>query len=118
MDLSFLQAEHITDRTGEELEAFRAILHTIENSGPNDTAGVLRDNLKPVWNASKSERGTLLEILGCCEILEPGSHDRKQPGRHDWDFVTFWRGEDKYNKDKVKHHFESFGFYRKLGLQV
>ncbi len=46
---------------------------------------------------SKNERHTIMEILGCSEILEPKSYDRPTTGRHDWVFVEYWRGEDKFN---------------------
>jgi hypothetical protein len=109
IDLTILQDEVITEPTKPDIELFKNILRTIDKSNPTDTASVLRENLKQVWTVSKDERGTLLEILGCCGILETLNHDRKEPHKHDWNFVTSWRGEDKYNKQKVKRYFGKYG---------
>ena len=57
---------------------------------------------------SKNERHTIMEILGCCKILEPKSYDRPTTGRHDWAFVEYWRGEDKFNKNIVDEYFGKY----------
>lgn len=108
LDLKILQTEIITEPTIIDIEIFKSILQTIDNSSPTDTAIMLREKIKEVWNVSKSERGTLLEILGCCGILETLNYDRKEPSKHDWAFVTLWRGEDKYDKQNVKKYFGEY----------
>ena len=108
IDLKILQTEIISEPTIDDINIFNSILLAIENSKPTDTASMLRDNLKNTWNVSKDERGVLLEILGCCGILETLDYDRKEPHRHDWKFVTFWRGQDKYNKQKVIEYFGEY----------
>ena len=50
-----------------------------------------------------------MEILGCAGILKPLRFDRKEPGKHDWTFVLYWRGEDKYDKQNVKKYFAEYG---------
>lgn len=107
LDLKILETETIPESTEEDIEIFRKILKTIANSAPKDTASMLREKIKDVWDVSKNERGTLLEVLGCCGILETLDYDRKEPSKHDWNFMTYWRGEDKYNVEKVKYYFKN-----------
>lgn len=108
IDLKILQTEIVTEPQKEDIEIFKKILLVIENSSPSDTASMLRENLKNVWNVSKNERSGLLEVLGCCGILETLNYDRKEPHTHDWNFATFWRGEDKYNKQKLMKYFQEY----------
>lgn len=108
IDLKILQTEIVSQPTIKDIDIFKDILQTIYSSNPVDTASVLREKIKSAWDVSKSERSTLLEILGCCGILETLNFDRKEPSKHDWNFVTYWRGEDKYNTKKVKFYFEDY----------
>lgn len=108
LDLKILKDEIVAEPTNEDIDIFKNILNAIDKSESTDTASMLREKIKAVWNVSKNERGTLLEILGCCGILETLNYDRKEPGRHDWNFVTYWRGEDKYNKQKVEEYFGEY----------
>ena len=108
IDLKILQTEIISEPTKIDIEIFKNILQTINNSSPTETASMLREKIKDVWNVSKNERGTLLEILGCCGILETLNYDRKEPSKHDWTFVTLWRGEDKYNEKQVEKYFGEY----------
>jgi hypothetical protein len=73
----------------------------------------LRDNLRSVFNASKDERHTLMEILGSADIIRPLRRDRKEPGKHDWNFVLQWRGEDGYDKNNVRFYFGQYGIGQK-----
>ena len=50
-----------------------------------------------------------MEILGSAGIIKPLKYDRKEPGKHDWAFVTFWRGEDGYDQQAVKFYFGEYG---------
>ena len=49
-----------------------------------------------------------MEILGCADIIKPLSLDRKEPGKHDWTFVLYRRGEDKYDKGNVNYYFGDY----------
>ncbi len=105
LDLKLLNNEKVTPPTKEDIEIFKKILDCISKSEPSDYPGKLRDRLKDVIKESKYHRHTLMEILGCCEILQPQSLDRPTTGRHDWVFVEYWRGKDKYSKENVKSIF-------------
>lgn len=102
LDLKILNTEEVTEPTAEDIEIFLNILDCIARSAPSDYPSKLRDRLKEVIKASKDERHTLMEILACCEILQPKSFDRPTTGRHDWTFVEYWRGADTYNKQNVE----------------
>ena len=64
----------------------------------------MRDKLKEIsqFKANKDERAVLIEILACLGVLKPGSYDRAERSKHDWTFVTFWRGEDGYDEEAIK----------------
>lgn len=109
LDLSLLAQENVHNPTERDIERFKSILNVIHNSEVGETPSKLRDRLKDVFKVSKEERHVLMEILGCADILKPLSFDRKEPGKHDWTFVLHWRGEDKYDKQKVKQYFEDYG---------
>jgi hypothetical protein len=107
-DLQQLQIEDIPEPTTEDIQIFKDILDTIENSNPNDYPGILEKNLATCLKSTKDERKVLIEILACIEILKPQSYDRPSKGKHDWAFVEYWRGEDKYNKDALELYFGKF----------
>ncbi|SDH82090.1 hypothetical protein SAMN05421818_11715 [Myroides phaeus] len=107
-DLQQLQAADIPEPTIEDIEIFKNILTVIENSQPNDYPSALEKNLASVVKSTKDERQILIEILACIDILKPASYDRPVKGKHDWTFVTYWRGEDKYNKDALKQYFGKY----------
>lgn len=109
LDLIILQKENIPKPTTEDIQIMKNILKTIESSITGETPSILRDRLSEVIKASKNERHMLMEILGCAEILQPLDFNRKEPGKHDWTFVLFWRGEDKYNKENCKKYFGEYG---------
>ncbi|UOE39172.1 hypothetical protein [Chryseobacterium oryzae] len=109
LDLTLLQKEIIPQPTEIDIQIFQNILDTINTSKIGETPSILRDRLSEVIKSSKNERHMLMEILGCADILQPLRFDRKEPGKHDWTFVLFWRGEDKYNKENVKKYFKEYG---------
>ncbi|MBL7711531.1 MAG: hypothetical protein JNL13_03665 [Chitinophagaceae bacterium] len=109
LDLQILEKEIVTRPTKETIQSFKSILETIENSEIGEPPGKLRDRLKEVVKASKSELSTLMEILACAHILKPLRFDRKVPGKHDWTFVLHWRGEDKYDKQTIRNYFGQYG---------
>lgn len=109
LDLTLLEKESIPEPTQNDLRIFSDILNSINESPAEETAAKLRDRLKKVFKASKDQRHVLLEILGCSEILKPLSFERLEPSKHDWEFVLFWRGEDKYNSDAVNYFFGNYG---------
>lgn len=109
LDLSLLEKENIPAPTKDDIEIFRNILKVIDNSDQGETPSKLRDRLTEAFIGSKNDRHILIEILGCADILKPLRFDRKEPGKHDWTFVLHWRGEDKYDRQKVKEYFGEYG---------
>ncbi|WP_216689587.1 PIN domain-containing protein [Hymenobacter siberiensis] len=105
-DLNLFSQLEIDIPIEEDLIIFGKILRTVEQSADGDYPSKLRDRLKDVYKSSKDERSSLLEILACCKILNPTSYDRPTTGRHDWDFVEYWRGEDKYDSKAVYFYFK------------
>lgn len=108
LDLSLLEKEIIPTPTKDDIEIFRNILRVIDNSAHGETPSKLRDRLTEAFKGSKNERHVLMEILACADILKPLRFDRKEPGKHDWAFVLHWRGEDKYDREKVKAYFGEY----------
>jgi len=109
LDLELLRNEKVTCPTNDDISIFQGILNTIYGSAPGDTPGKLRDNLKSLLKFSKDETHMLMEILGSAEIIRPLRFDRKEPGKHDWTFITLWRGEDGYDRQKVNFYFGNYG---------
>ena len=109
LDLTLLLKDEITEPKKDDILIFKNILKTIDNSAIGETPSILRDRLSESIKASKNERHSLMEILGCAEILEPLDFNRKEPGKHDWTFPLYWRGEDKYNKTNVERYFSEYG---------
>jgi len=108
IDLRILDQENITEPTNNDIAIFNKILEIIESSQLNDFPGKLRQRLSDGINTTKNETTALMEILACIEVLKPGSYDRHTTERHDWNYVEFWRGEDKYNKGMVKRYFGKY----------
>lgn len=109
LDLTLLNNENVTQPTNQDIQTMQLILDVIRNSEIGETPSKLRDRLKDVFKVSKEERHVIMEILGCADIIKPLSHDRKEPGKHDWTFVLHWRGEDKYDKESVRKYFGEYG---------
>ena len=109
-DLEQFAKEQITEPTKEDIEIFKSILETINSCKQGDFPNVLRDKIKDVPNlkSSKDERSIILEILACIDVLKPASHDRPTSSKHDWTYVEFWRGEDKFNKEAVDKYFGKY----------
>lgn len=105
LDLKLFDQEEVAKPTEEDIYIFKGILNCIDQSPPGEYPSKLRERLRGVIGISKDQRGVLMEILACCEILKPQSFDRPTTGRHDWQFVEFWRGEDKYDKELVREYF-------------
>ena len=109
LDLRLLEKENIPTPTKNDIETFKNILNVISSSEFGETPSKLRDRLTEAYKGSKNERHVLMEIIGCADILKPLRYDRKEPGKHDWTFVLHWRGEDKYDKQKVREYFGEYG---------
>ncbi len=107
-DLQQLQRTTIPEPTADDIFIFKSILKVIADSQPDDYPSALEKNLAAVVKSTKAERQVLMEILACIEILKPGSYDRPVRGKHDWMFVEYWRGEDKYNKEVVSNCFGKY----------
>jgi len=109
LDLTLLNNDNVTKPTEQDIQIMQSILNTILNSENEETPSKLRDRLKDVLKSPKEERQVIMEILGSADIIKPSRYDRKEPGKHDWTFVLHWRGEDKYDKDKVNKYFGKYG---------
>ncbi|MBB2950771.1 hypothetical protein [Sphingobacterium sp. JUb56] len=107
-DLQQLQIAEIPEPSTEDVEIFKNILSIIKNSQPNDYPSALEKNLSTVLKSTKDERKILIEILACINILKPTSYDRPSRGKHDWTFVEYWRGEDKYNEEALNTYFGKY----------
>jgi hypothetical protein len=107
-DLKIFNTETISEPTDEDINIFKKILETIENSQNNDYPSTLEKRLSECVQSSKNERKVLIEIMACIEILKPSSYDRQIRGKNDWTYVEYWRGEDKYNENAVKKYFGKY----------
>lgn len=109
-DLEQFEKEQITEPTKDDIEIFKGILDIVNDSKQGDFPSILRERIKDVPNfkSSKNERNVILEILACIDILKPNSYDRPRRSKHDWIYVEFWRGEDKYNKKAVDKYFGNY----------
>lgn len=108
LDLRCFSEEDIPEPTTEDKKIFKDILEVISTSQPQDAPGVLEKRLKDVIKGNKAERQILIEILACIGLLEAKSYDRPIRGKNDWVYVTYWRGEDKYNKDVLDEYFSMY----------
>jgi hypothetical protein len=108
VDLKIFEKEEISKPTKEDIDIFNSILNSIDDLNNGEYPGKLRDNLKDIVKGNKYERMNILEILGCCEILNPKSYDRATTGRHDWEFMEYWRGGDGFDNDIIKEYFGNY----------
>lgn len=109
-DLEQFKKERIPEPTRTDISIFKKILRAIDSCEPWDYPSELRDKLLhiPKFKSNKVERNGILEILACINILRAKSHMRAEKGKHEWTFVTFWRGEDGYNKKAVEKYFGKY----------
>lgn len=109
-DLEQFKKEYIPEPTETDISIFKSILNTINSCNPGDYPSALRDRLKEIsqFKANKDERSVIIEILACLGVLNPKSYVRPEKGKHDWNYATFWRGEDGYDKDAVKIYFGKY----------
>lgn len=109
-DLEQFRKEQIPEPAKLDLEILKSILNTIRSCNPGDYPGTLRDKLKDIPNlkSNKNERGTIVEILACIEVLKPMSYKRPIRGKIDWDYATYWRGEDGYNEEMVEKYWGKY----------
>ena len=89
---------------------FNEILKAVDSCNPNDYPSALRDKIAeiPLLKANKAERDVIIEILACIGVLAPKSYDRRESGKHDWTYATYWRGEDGYDKALVDKYFRKY----------
>ncbi len=109
-DLEQFAKEEIPEPVEEDIVIFRGILQAVKSCEPGDYPSVLRDKLAEVegLKANKAERSVLLEILACLGVLAPKAYNRPEAGKHDWDYVAQWRGEDGYDEDVVEKYFGKY----------
>lgn len=109
-DLQQFEQETIPEPTPRDIDIFHKILGAIDSCDASDTPRALSNKLAMIkeLKSNKAERDTLVEILACIGILKPKSLDRNEPGRHDWVYSTYWRGEDGYDKEFVKKQFGNY----------
>lgn len=104
-DLQQLRLADIPQPSADDVSILNAILATIAESKPDDYPSMLEKNLATVIKSTKDERKVLIEILACIGVLQPRSYERPSRGKHDWTYVTYWWGEDKFNPDAVSQYF-------------
>lgn len=109
-DLNQFRKEQIAEPTETDIVIFKDILNAINSCKAGDFPSVLRDKLKdiPEFKSNKDERAVIIEILACIGILNPMSYDRPTSGKHDWNFVQYWRGEDGYDTKAVEKYFGKY----------
>ena len=109
-DLEQFVKEEIPDPTKEDVEILKDILSAVDSCNPTDYPGALRDKLSEITKlkANKAERAVIIEILACIGVLQPKSFDRKESGKHDWNYATYWRGEDGYDRTLVEQYFGKY----------
>jgi hypothetical protein len=109
-DLEQFQKEEVPEPTEEDITLFRAILRVAETSELGDYPSALRKRLAdvPGLRTTKNEIDRLMEILACIGVLKPASYERPSRGKHDWTYMEFWRGEDKYDKTAVEQYFGEY----------
>ncbi len=109
-DLEQFRKEQIPEPTQADIDIFKNILQAVDSCSPGDYPSVLRDKLGdiPNFKSNKAERSVILEVLACIGVLKPMSYQRPTAGKHDWRFVTYWRGEDGYDRETVKKYFGTY----------
>lgn len=93
-----------------DIEILKSILSTIHSCDPGDYPDTLRDKLKEIPNlkSNKDESSIIIEILACIEVLKPMSYDRLIRGKIDWNYATYWRGEDGYNAEMLERYWRKY----------
>ncbi len=109
-DLEQFMKEEVPEPTKEDVEIFKGILKAVEACEPTDYPSALRTRLEKISDlkANKAERDVIIEILACIGVLTPKSYDRPEAGKHDWTYITQWRGEDGYDKEVVEKYFGKY----------
>lgn len=109
-DLERFKKEDIQEPTNEDISIFCNILKAIDDSDTGDYSSKLRERLKtvPGLKSNKSELDNLMEILACIGVLKPSSYERPTRSKHDWVYMEYWRGEDKYDRKTVKRFFGKY----------
>lgn len=109
-DLEQFQKEEIPGPTQEDIALFKAILLMAEASDPGDYPSALRKRIAtiPDLKTTKNEIDQLMEILACIGVLRPASFSRPARGKHNWTYMEYWRGKDKYSKTAVKYFFGEY----------
>lgn len=109
LDLEQLAKAELPEPSPADLAIFGDILDIIETSAPMDAPGALRTRLRDALPSNKDELSVLIEILAFCGVLVAKSPDRPGlGGRHDWAVVADWRGEDRYDQNRVAEIFGAF----------
>lgn len=109
-DLEQLQKADIPKPTETDIAIFKGILSAAASCAPGDYPSALRDKLKdvPGLKTNQAERAVILELLACIGVLRPKSYDRPEKGKHDWHYVTCWRGEDGFDSEAVGRLFGQY----------
>ncbi len=109
-DLEQFAKEEIPEPSVEDITIFGGILQAVKSCKPGDYPSVLRDKLAEVegLKSNKDERSVILEILACLGVLAPKKYNRPEAGKHDWNYVTQWRGEDGYDEKVVDKYFGKY----------
>lgn len=105
----------------DDIEIFHQILKVIKRMPEKATPVTLSQSLKSTFKSNKSERDTVINILGFCGILKPSqvdgfqerfiTHKEQCPpgGRNDWGYpVSWWKGIDGVNELALKYWFAKY----------
>ncbi|UTY56530.1 hypothetical protein [Massilia sp. erpn] len=119
LDLELLLQSDVGVPTEEDKGIFRSILASIAEAPAKTTSAALHKEFAATLKSNKSERDTLIAILGYCGILavpeHPGFSDsfvalenRSLPMRHYVDMpypACWWRREHGVNHARVQEYF-------------
>ncbi len=109
-DLREFEKEQIPEPTKQDIDIFKGILKLASSCEKDDYPSILRDNLKNIsdFKSNKTERDTILELLACIDVLKPKTVTRSEKGKHDWTYMTHWRGEDGFYQKAVDEYFNKY----------
>jgi hypothetical protein len=107
-DLQRFVDEEIPVPTEKDINIFQSMIQTIATSAQDEYPSALVKRLKDVVKGTHSELENLIEMLAAVSVLKARRTDRPERGKHDWTFVTYWRGGDGFNQEAVDTYFGDY----------
>ncbi len=99
----------ISEPTSEDIDIFKNIIKTIEQTAPNDAARQLSNNLKDVLPATKAQRDVIVEILFHLGVIKQAKTRPMRGPKNDWACgLDDWRGEDGINIEALNKYFKQY----------